>query len=118
MSFGAGNYSITLGNKIQEAVQSGILVIASAGNNGANGGLQYPACYDGVMAVASVGTDMQRVDSSAIGEGLLISAPGDQGLSMGLINGVQVCVCSSHSVGKSHYVDSTYGCTYTIKQFP
>lgn len=87
LSFGTGNYSMSLNEKIQEATQKGLIIVSSAGNNGETGGLQYPAKYDNVIAVASVGADMQRVDSSATGEGLSVAAPGDQISTMGLFGG-------------------------------
>lgn len=95
MSFGTSNYSIALKEKIQEATQEGLIIVASAGNNGSNGGLQYPARYDNVIAVASIGTDMQRVDSSATGEGLSVSAPGDQIRTLGLFGGESIVTGTS-----------------------
>jgi len=40
-------------NAVQNALANNIVVVFSAGNNGPNGGISYPACIQGVIAVGS-----------------------------------------------------------------
>ena len=54
------NYNIYQQEAINEALENGIIIIAAAGNGTTCGGasnLVYPAAYEGVIAVSSIGAD-------------------------------------------------------------
>ncbi|ARQ72305.1 S8 family serine peptidase [Streptomyces marincola] len=97
---GAGVINLSLARPVDDApvrdavaraIAADVVVVAAAGNEGnqnVSGGLMYPAAYDGVLAVASVGDDGQPMDSSnagpwvdlaAYGEALTVVAPGGSG---------------------------------------
>jgi membrane-anchored mycosin MYCP len=63
---------------VQKAVAAGILVVAAAGNDGANGKLEYtyPASYEGVLAVAASDRNNERAFFSQSGRFVGIAAPG------------------------------------------
>lgn len=63
---------------IQKALAADIVVVASAGNNGADGRSKntYPAAYDGVLAVAASDRNNERATFSQRGEFVGIAAPG------------------------------------------
>jgi type VII secretion-associated serine protease mycosin len=76
---------------IQRALDADIVVVAAVGNEGnanVSGGKMYPAAYDGVLGVGAVGIDGQPLDESnagdwvdiaAIGEDVVLVAPGGEG---------------------------------------
>ncbi|MFM9373057.1 type VII secretion-associated serine protease mycosin [Streptomyces sp. Da 82-17] len=63
---------------IKNAVDSGALVVAAAGNDGADGKSKntYPASYDGVVAVAASDRNDERAFFSQAGDFVDIAAPG------------------------------------------
>lgn len=63
------------GQAIAEAMQNGVLVVASAGNTGQNQAL-FPAAYDCVLGVGAVDRNAQRASFSTYGLGVDIVAPG------------------------------------------
>lgn len=76
MSFGLNRYSKALEEAIQAATNSGILVVAAAGNTG-DDGVQYPAAYDEVLAVGAVDKNGEVTEYSAKGEEVELVAPGE-----------------------------------------
>ncbi|MGP3971341.1 type VII secretion-associated serine protease mycosin, partial [Streptomyces sp. 6N223] len=68
----------SLARAIDAAVAQGIVVIASVGNEGADGRLRstYPAAYDGVLAVAASDRNNERAPFSQSGDFVDIAAPG------------------------------------------
>ena len=54
----------------------GILIVAAAGNNGANG-VECPARYDSTIAVAAITQNSQKLGMSAIGPEIELAAPGE-----------------------------------------
>jgi membrane-anchored mycosin MYCP len=68
----------SLARAIDVAVAQGIVVIASVGNEGADGRLRptYPAAYDGVLAVAASDRNNERAPFSQSGDFVDIAAPG------------------------------------------
>ncbi|MBR1693684.1 MAG: S8 family serine peptidase, partial [Lachnospiraceae bacterium] len=78
MSFGTNVRSGILEQAVKDAQDAGILLIAAAGNGGAEGGIEYPAAFDGVIAVGAVDTSAVRTEESAVGEQLDLVAPGEQ----------------------------------------
>ena len=90
MSFVGPTYSQSLFNAIQRAYNSGIVVVAAAGNTDPNSSGQnlsvvknYPVCYDQpdgkniVIGVASVGANLQKSIFSNYGGCIDIVAPGE-----------------------------------------
>jgi membrane-anchored mycosin MYCP len=63
---------------INAAVAKDILVVAAAGNDGANGKLEntYPAAYDGVLAVGASDRNNERAFFSQSGRFVDVAAPG------------------------------------------
>ncbi|MEU7414144.1 type VII secretion-associated serine protease mycosin [Streptomyces sp. NPDC042638] len=63
---------------VDEALGAGIVVVASAGNNGLNGKNQntYPASYPGVLAVAASDRNNERAPFSQPGDFVGVAAPG------------------------------------------
>ena len=66
--------SSALAEAVDYATRKGVLVVAAAGNSG--GAVEYPAAYESVLAVGSVGFDRTRVDYSNFGTQLDLVAPG------------------------------------------
>ncbi|MFE7137542.1 type VII secretion-associated serine protease mycosin [Streptomyces sp. NPDC057644] len=67
-----------LGRAVARAVGAGIVVVASAGNDGIDGKQKdtYPAAFDGVLAVASSDRNNERAAFSQSGEFVGVAAPG------------------------------------------
>lgn len=77
MSFTSSQYSEALSSAIQLAKNSGILIIAAAGNLGAGENtIQYPALYPEVIAVGAVDSSHHRAGFSSTGVDLDFVAPG------------------------------------------
>ena len=70
-----GPKSTIVQNAVKKAIEAGVIVVAATGNSGREG-LSYPASYEGVIGVASVGPDLQRASYSTYGESVDIAAPG------------------------------------------
>jgi serine protease len=74
MSLSGKGGSNSLLEAVDYATRKGVLVIAAAGNS--SGPVEYPAAYDGVVAVGAVGYDSKRVDYSDYGPQIDLVAPG------------------------------------------
>ncbi|MFD5951556.1 type VII secretion-associated serine protease mycosin [Streptomyces collinus] len=63
---------------IDQALNKGIVVVASAGNDGLGGNVKetYPASYEGVLAVAASDRNNERAAFSQSGEFVGVAAPG------------------------------------------
>ncbi|MFF8017102.1 type VII secretion-associated serine protease mycosin [Streptomyces sp. NPDC007929] len=63
---------------IDQALNKGIVVVASAGNDGLGGNVKetYPAAYEGVLAVAASDRNNERASFSQSGEFVGVAAPG------------------------------------------
>ncbi|MFC0015454.1 MULTISPECIES: S8 family peptidase [Allobacillus] len=84
MSLGGSSSSSILKEYSDLAYDSGILVVAAAGNEGSFlwfDTVGYPAAYDSVVAVAAVDENNQRGSFSSVGSQVELSAPGVQILS-------------------------------------
>lgn len=80
MSFGiiGGESSGALHNIIKIATKKGIVVVASAGNDGpSNTEIEQPASYSETISVAASTRNNRIVDTSSRGEGITLCAPGD-----------------------------------------
>ncbi len=69
-------HTTALENAIKRAHDEGVVVVAAAGNSGADGNREYPAAYDNVIAVAGIGPDGGHVESSSIRDYVDVAAPG------------------------------------------
>nr|WP_223700508.1 S8 family peptidase [Sutcliffiella deserti] len=80
MSLGGSTGSTTLKQASDNAYNSGIVVVAAAGNSGSFFGLintiGYPARYDSVIAVGAVDSNNNRASFSSVGSQLEVMAPG------------------------------------------
>ncbi|WP_262059215.1 type VII secretion-associated serine protease mycosin [Streptomyces sp. STR69] len=63
---------------VDDALGKGVVVVASAGNDGLGGNVKvtYPASYDGVLAVAASDRNNERASFSQSGEFVGVAAPG------------------------------------------
>lgn len=90
MSFGVNSKSRALEKAVKDALDAGILIIAAAGNTGSaekagvDSTVQYPAAFDGVLAVGSVDKRGEVADSSATGSEIDLVAPGELVRSTGM----------------------------------
>ena len=99
LSFGITQSSELLEKAIQDASAKGILLIASAGNNG-QAGVEYPAAYKEVMAVASVNSEGKHSEWSAVGDEIEIAAPGEKVKTASCFDGE--IVSSGTSIASPH----------------
>ncbi|MCK9906938.1 S8 family serine peptidase, partial [Frankia sp. Cpl3] len=74
MSFGMPQYSEALSRMVKRASSQGIVMVASAGNNGA--AVEFPARYPGVIGVGALNENGKLADFSSRGKGLNVAAPG------------------------------------------
>ncbi len=88
-SWGSETYSQTGLTVIQDAVNAGITVVAAAGNFN-NSVVQFPAGYDGVIAVGASTSSDTRSSFSNYGSWIDVSAPGSLIWSLAPNNGYQV----------------------------
>ncbi|HEY1100000.1 MAG TPA: S8 family serine peptidase, partial [Myxococcota bacterium] len=75
MSLGGGFYSATLARAVKYAHDKGVTVACAAGNGGRQK-VEYPASYDGCVAVSALGPDGALAFYSSYGKELDIAAPG------------------------------------------
>lgn len=76
MSLGDYQYSYLLDRAIQNAYRNGIIIVSAAGNDGIRNP-SYPAAYDNVISVSSVGVNNIFSDFSNYGSTIDIAAPGE-----------------------------------------
>ena len=80
ISAGGYSYSIAEQRAVEYAVSKGCIIVAAAGNDGADSSLAgkyyYPASYDGVISVASVENDGTISKFSQYNDKIDIAAPG------------------------------------------
>lgn len=76
-SFSSSNYSEILNQVIQDAINQGIIFVAGSGNNGYNN-YHYPASYDNVISVGSIGKDENVSYFSNYNDKVDIVAPGEK----------------------------------------
>jgi subtilisin family serine protease len=75
LSLGGPADDTTLHHAITSAANAGVLIVASAGNDGSSTP-QYPAAYPEVLAVAAVGPDGAPTSYSSFGPHVALRAPG------------------------------------------
>jgi len=82
MSWGLKKDNLFLKQAIEYAHEKGVILIASVGNDGTDE-LFYPAAYDEVIGVGSVGKGKERSAFSQYNTSVLVAAPGEQVYSTG-----------------------------------
>lgn len=70
-----GGADLTTQLAVQYAVDHGVLVVAASGNEAASG-VDYPAAYPGVIAVAALDASLARASFSNWGPEVFVAAPG------------------------------------------
>ncbi|MEO1857236.1 MAG: S8 family serine peptidase, partial [Rubritalea sp.] len=75
ISMGSEGNSIVVADAVAYAQERGVVIVASAGNEGFDTP-SYPAAYDGVISVGAVEASGLHLDFSNTGENLSIVAPG------------------------------------------
>ncbi|MEZ0230363.1 MAG: S8 family peptidase [Planctomycetota bacterium] len=75
LSLGGGGYSKVMADAVKYAFNKGCVVVCAAGNSG-RGRVEYPAAYEGALAVSSVGPSGQRAFYSSYGPEIWVAAPG------------------------------------------
>jgi subtilisin family serine protease len=76
MSLGGPIGSSTEMRAVNYALDAGVVVVASSGNDGFTDAVGYPAAFDGVIAVGAVDSNYEITSYSNQGEALDIVAPG------------------------------------------
>ncbi|PTM59563.1 S8 family peptidase [Desmospora activa] len=77
MSLGGSASSAVLQSAVERAYNSGVVVVAAAGNSGSGTDtVGYPAKYPEAIAVAAVNSSNQRASFSSTGPSVELSAPG------------------------------------------
>ena len=100
MSFGMQEDSVVLHQAIVDAYNEGILLVAAAGNTGAE--VEYPAAYPEVIAVGSVNSDGSVSEDSATSEEVELVAPGECVKSTAGFE--TTLICSGTSMAAPHVV--------------
>lgn len=95
MSFGMEQDSEKLHKAVKKAYDSGLLLIASAGNDGK---VEYPAAYPEVVAVGSVDSLAEQAEQSAEGKEVEVVAPGEFIVSRGVFDSMQIFSGTSMAV--------------------
>jgi subtilisin family serine protease len=80
-SWGGGGYLHTVQQAINYAYNQGVILVASAGNNGSSSP-QYPGAYERMISVAATNSDDGKASFSNFGEWIDIAAPGVDILSL------------------------------------
>ena len=75
LSLGSTSESERLKEAVEHALSKGAVIVASTGNDSKNS-VRYPAKYDSVLGVGSVGSDGVRSSFSNYGTGINVTAPG------------------------------------------
>ncbi|NLB80739.1 MAG: S8 family serine peptidase, partial [Clostridiaceae bacterium] len=102
MSFGGTNYSQILEDEISATAEAGILMIASAGNDGTED-VNYPARYSQVLSIGSVNNEGVISEFSNRGEYVDVLAPGEDVSCVLYINDAPTTV-SGTSASAAHVV--------------
>ena len=88
LSLGSESANSVLRKAVDYAISNGVLIVASAGNEGAKQ-ITWPAAYPDVIGVTSVDAGSRIADFSNTGEGVDLAAPGI-GLQAAWIKGQEV----------------------------
>lgn len=77
LSLAGSSYSSTLSSAIRYALNHRVSVVAAAGNDGRQNRRVYPAGFYGVISVAALDRQLQRIPMSNYGKWVDVAAPGD-----------------------------------------
>ena len=106
MSFGTTAYSEALKQAVDDAEEAGIIMVASAGNNGENAtSIDYPAAFENVIAVGASNGNNTLTDFTSHGDGIDILAPGEKVWSHGVFQGLQTV--DGTSIAAAHVSGAT-----------
>lgn len=72
----AGPYNKILDRALNSAIAKGMIIVAAAGNSGANSPPRYPAAFDGVIAATAIDIESKVYDGAVQGEQIDFAAPG------------------------------------------
>ena len=107
-SWSSPDESLLLKDAIDYAYSQGVVIVASAGNDGSNSP-QYPACYNNVISVAATNSNDQKWTYSSYGDWVDIAAPGVdvlslsvEGTSIGTSNSGETTILSGTSTACPH----------------
>ena len=81
MSLGLGKDIQTLHDAIEYAFAKGVIIVAAVGNDG-NSTLYYPAAYDEVIGVGSIGANKEKSYFSQFNESVFVVSPGESYYSL------------------------------------
>lgn len=96
LSCGSDSYSYIENQAIQDAISKGIVVVASAGNDGKRL-YKYPASYDNVISVGSISPNDSISSFSNYNNKVDFVAPGEDIYTTGLYNSYNYCDGTSFS---------------------
>lgn len=106
MSFGTTAYSEALKQAVDDAEEAGIIMVASAGNNGENAtSIDYPAAFENVITVDASNGNNTLTDFTSHGDGIDILAPGEKVWSHGVFQGLQTV--DGTSIAAAHVSGAT-----------
>lgn len=113
MSFGTTAYSASLEQAVDAATEAGIVMVAAAGNNGAEAAnIDYPAAFDNVIAVGASNGDNALTAFTSRGEGIDVLAPGEKIWSYGAFAGLQTLdgtsIATAHVTGAAALLMEKY----------
>lgn len=77
MSWGLPNNNVFLQDAINYAHGKGVILVAAVGNYGSTT-MYYPAAYENVIGVSSVGIDKSKSSFSQYNKSVLVTAPGER----------------------------------------
>lgn len=112
LSLGGAFPSVAEQNAIEKAIEKGILVVASAGNDALKGNpINYPAAYPGVIGVGSITPENKRAPFSNYHHYVDFVAPGTNLLSTNIYNDYSTVQGTSFS---TPFVSALASMIYTI----
>lgn len=100
MSFGMKSRSTALEEAVRNAYREGVIIVASSGNEGKKGPIDYPARFDSVIAVGATSRDKRIASFTNRGSKIDIYAPGERIVSTWL--GGKYHELSGTSMATSH----------------
>lgn len=96
LSMGSSEYSDIENEEIQKAINSGVVVVAAAGNDG-NSTYEYPASYDNVISVGATDKNNEKTIFSNYNNKISLCAPGENILTTNIQGGYSYCRGTSFS---------------------
>lgn len=104
MSFGTTAYSAALEKAVSDAESAGIIMVAAAGNHGSSAeAIDYPAAFDGVIAVGASTGENKMADFTSDGNGIDVLAPGEKVWSYSFLQGLMAVdgtsIATAHVTG-------------------